>query len=247
MFYNNNGVELGYNEITNDQLGIGINSNEIRDIQRINDTLFITGSFFGPDFSENPVGELIIDTSANVYNFQSHPNTKNAPCLIKASDSNYVIATSIEETKGDDDIYVYKIDKNLNDVPFDPTPYTYDSLCPGGIQSGTIDLTSCFIWTDIGDAPSPKEYYSFIKTIPVKAYPNPVNGGEVTFEFENTEHHRNITLKCFNLMGKQFYETSIITGQQEAGTDVNHWPQGMYLAVVYGDGLVVGRCKFVVQ
>ncbi|MEZ5195267.1 MAG: hypothetical protein R2764_02330 [Bacteroidales bacterium] len=50
MFYNNNGVELGYNEITNDQLGIGTNSNEIRDIQRINDTSFITGSFFGPDF-----------------------------------------------------------------------------------------------------------------------------------------------------------------------------------------------------
>ncbi|MEZ5195268.1 MAG: hypothetical protein R2764_02335 [Bacteroidales bacterium] len=58
--------------------------------------------------------------------------------------------------QGDDDIYVYKIDENLNDVPFDPTPHTYDSLCPGGYNRGTIDLTSCFIWTDIGDAPSPK-------------------------------------------------------------------------------------------
>ena len=64
---------------------------------------------------------------------------------------------------------------------------------------------------------------------------------------ENTEHHQNIKLKCFSLMGKQVYETGVITGQKEVGTNVDHWPEGMYLVVVYSDGLVVGRGKFVVQ
>ncbi|MBN2175053.1 MAG: hypothetical protein JW731_13045, partial [Bacteroidales bacterium] len=133
MFYTIDGEELGYNEILNEQIGPDINSNEIRNIERINDSLFITTSPFGPDFSENPMGELIIDTAANVFNIKSHPNTVSfIPGLIKTYDNNFVIASNIKESNpAKTDIYVYKIDENLNDVPFDPTPLTYDSLCPG--------------------------------------------------------------------------------------------------------------------
>ena len=246
MFYNKDGEELGYNEILNDQIGPDINSNEIRNITKINDSLFITGSVFGPDFSENPVGEMVIDTAANIYNLQSHPNTVSfIPGLIKTYDNNYVIATSIEETKGDKDIYVYKIDENLNDVPFDPTPHTYDSLCPGGIQSGTIDLTSCFVWTNIRDAPSPKEYYESIRKIPVKAYPNPATQGTITFEYKNTEHHRNIELRCFDIYGEEIHKEKVYRYQGESVVDIGSWRKGMYVAVVYSNGLPVGQCKFV--
>ena len=248
MFYNKDGEELGYNEILNDQIGPDINSNEIRNITKINDSLFITGSVFGPDFSENPVGEMVIDTAANIYNLQSHPNTVSfIPGLIKTYDNNYVIATSIEETKGDKDIYVYKIDENLEDVPFDPTPHTYDSLCPGGIQSGTIDLTSCFVWTNIRDAPSPKEYYESIRKIPVKAYPNPATQGTITFEYKNTEHHRNIELRCFDIYGEEIHKEKVYRYQGESVVDIGSWRKGMYVAVVYNEGLPVGQCKFVVQ
>ena len=246
MFYNQYGEELGYNEIYNEQIGPDINSNEIRDIQRINDTLFMTASFFGPDNSENPAGEFVIDTAANLYNFESRPNTY-IPKLIKTADNNYVIATSIEETKGDWDIYVYKIDENLNDVPFDPTPHNYDSLCPGGIQSGTTDLSDCLVWTNIGDAPSPGEYYASIKQIPIRAYPNPASEGSITFEFENTGHHSNIQLRCFDIYGKQMHKEKVFRFQGKSTVDVGAWQKGMYVAVVYSNGWPVGECKFVVQ
>ena len=248
MFYNTDGEELGYNEIYNDQIGPDIKGSDIRNIVRINENLFMTSSQFGPEFSANPLGELIIDTAGNVYDLQSHPNTSAwIPGLIKTYDNNYVISLNIEETKGDDDIYVYKIDENLNDVPFDPTPHTYDSLCPGGIQSGAIDLTSCFVWTDVSEAPSPGEYYSFIQTIPVKVYPNPATEGSVTFEFENTEHHRNMELRCFNVYGEIVHSERIYRYQEKTEVNVSGWREGMYFGVVYSGGKAVGRCKFVIQ
>jgi len=47
-----------------------------------------------------------------------------------------------------------------------------------------IDLSDCLVWTNIGNAPSPQEYYESIKQIPIKAYPNPVSEGNITFGFE---------------------------------------------------------------
>ncbi|MEZ5195272.1 MAG: T9SS type A sorting domain-containing protein [Bacteroidales bacterium] len=255
MFYNKDGEELSYSEVSNAQIGPDVNSNHFRDVARINDSLFITASLFGPGISLNPGGVLVVDTAGNLYNILPKPNTSSAS-LIKTYDNKYVFATGIEETKGDKDIYVYKIDENLNDVPFDPTPHKYDSLCPGGIQSGTIDLTSCFIWTDIGDAPSPKEYYSFIKTIPVRVYPNPVNGGEVSFEFENTEYlsppyppqgGTQPHFCIYNVYGKLVHEEMIYPYQGESVVDAGLWKKGMYFGVVYSGGKVAGRCKFVVQ
>ena len=247
MFYDKNGNELGYNEIANEQIGNNIEFNLISDIERINDSLFLATAYIGSEELGNPHSEFIIDTACNLYNFSLRPNTNGWAHLIKTYDNNYVIATSIEEGKGDKDIYVYKIDENLNDVPFDPTPHNYDSLCPGGIQSGNIDLSDCLVWTNIGDAPSPHEYYESIKQIPITAYPNPVSDGNITFEFENTEHHHDMELRCFDLYGKAIISKKVYRYQTEAVVDITKLKQGMYVAVVYSNGFPVGECKFVVQ
>jgi hypothetical protein len=220
-----------------------VRSINIREIEKINDTLFITASLVGPEYGGNPGGEFIVSLNNNIYGYNSRPGT-HIPSMIKTYDNNFVIATSIEESKGDDDIYVYKIDENLNDVPFDPTPHTYDSLCPGGIQSDTIDLTSCFVWTDIGESPSPKEYYSFISTIPITAYPNPAET-EITLAFGNTEHHTNMLLECYNIYGQKVHNEKIWKGQQQAKLDVSDWGKGLYFAVVKSNGKVAGTGRFV--
>ncbi|MBI9038856.1 MAG: T9SS type A sorting domain-containing protein [Bacteroidales bacterium] len=247
MFYNNNGKELGYNEIYNDQIGPDIHSSVIRDIVRINDTLFMAGSFFGPDYSENPVGELVIDTAGNLYNFQSRPNTVTSPSLIKTFDNKFVIATSIKEGKSDWDIFVYKIDENLESVPFDTNSYNYDSLCPHQIQSGIIDLTNCLIWVGMEEIPSPQQYYESLKRIPIKAYPNPVSDGKVIFEFENTQYHSNMELSCYDLLGELIHSEKVFQHQGMSRVSTAGWPPGMYMAVFYSNGGAVGKCKFVIK
>jgi hypothetical protein len=80
----------------------------------------------------------------------------------------------------------------------------------------------------------------------LSASPNPASD-HITFALENTEHHRNIELRCYNLLGMQQHQTKILRGQQQATISVSTWPPGMYVVVVYSDGRPVGRGKFVVQ
>jgi hypothetical protein len=246
MFLKTNGEELGYSQITNEQIGQGINNNYTHDIVRVNDSLFLAAAPFGEDLSLNPVGELIIDTAANLYKFHSRPNTEQKPSMVKTFDNNYVIATSIKQGN-DFDIYLYKIDENLESVPFDTTAHVYDSLCPHTIQSGIIDLTDCLVVTNIGELPGPAQYYESLRWIPIKAYPNPVKDGKVTLEFEHTEHHSNMELRCYNSFGRQIHSQKIYKGQQDTDVNVATWPKGVYIAVIYSNGGAVGKCKVVVE
>ncbi|HPE58426.1 MAG TPA: T9SS type A sorting domain-containing protein [Bacteroidales bacterium] len=172
---------------------------------------------------------------------------EQAPHDIIFSNNSKLMNSSTLHGIGNWDIVLSKLNLNLEYDTLDPGTYTYDSLCttPGLPQSGFIFLDDCDIITGV-DIPSPEKYYASLNVIPITVFPNPAKD-KVTFGLENTEHHKNILLKCFNLLGKQAFETTILTGQKEAATDVNRWPQGMYVAVVYSEGLPVGECKFVVQ
>ena len=257
MFYNTDGTELGYKEITKEQIGPDVSQIYFTDVERINDSLLILASPIGINNEYAPHCELIIDTISNIYNIAIHSTVVGRQQFTQTFDNNYVVIGEVEETKGDRDIYIYKIDENLNEVPFDPTPHTYDSLCPGGIQSGTIDLTSCFVWTDVSEAPSPGEYYSFIQTIPVKVYPNPASEGSVTFEFENTEHLTPPLVppqggnpphfSVYNTFGELIHTERIYRYQEKTEMNISRWQKGMYFGVVYSGGKAVGKCKFIVQ
>ena len=124
--------------------------------------------------------------------------------------------------------------------------FTYDSLCiPGPPQSGIVYLDNCdiILGTEI---PTAAEYRARIHTIPITIYPNPAKD-KVTFALENTQHHRKIELRCFNLLGVQQHQTKILRGQQQTTANLSNWPPGMYVVVVYSDGMPVGRGKFVVR
>jgi hypothetical protein len=244
--YTTSGEELLYSIIPNELIGPDIHSNEIREIERINDTLFLSSGFFGNDLSQNPNGEFVTDIYANLYNLQSRPNVLGIPNLIKTSDDNYAIASTITEPNNDKNIYLYKIDKNLEFVPFDTNTYTYDSLCLEQIQSGTIDLSDCLVWTGAEEIPSPEEYYSFIATIPVTAYPNPAET-EITLAFQNTDHHTNMLLECYNIYGQRVHTEKIWKGQQETKIDLLGWAKGLYFAVVKSEGTLAGSVRFIRQ
>jgi hypothetical protein len=247
MFFSNDGEELGYNVIYNDLIGVDIRSSSIYDIASINDTMFIAVSHFGPEMDGNPAGELVIDTAGFVYGSQPHPD-HGAASIIKTSDDNYVIAANKRQNNSTwYDILLYKIDQNLESVPFDTVTHTYDSLCPHTIQSETIDLTECLVITDIGELPGPAQYYESLRWIPIKAFPNPVKDGKVTLEFENTDHHYNMELQIYNNTGHSIHSQKIYKGQQDTDVNVSAWTRGVYIVVIYSNGGAVGKVKFVIN
>ncbi|MCD4728241.1 MAG: T9SS type A sorting domain-containing protein [Pirellulales bacterium] len=248
MFFDNLGNELGYKEITKELIGPDISQVYFVDIERINDSLFIVASPVGINNEYAPHGEIIIDTAANIYNLAIRYQAIGTQKILKTFDNNFVISGEIEEdeNKSDSDILLYKINENLESVPFDTNTYTYDSLCPYQIQSGIIDLTDCLIVTDVGEAPTPQQYYEGLKRIPIKAYPNPASN-KITFAFENTEHHKNIKLQCFDIYGRKVHKEKVYHYQGESKVDVSRWFNGLYVAIVLSEGKVVGRKKFVVK
>jgi len=213
----------------------------------MNDSLFIASTYFGTEQYENPFGELIIDTSGIIYKSESRPNTTGISTLIKTFDNKYVIGCTYRHPNLNRDIYLYKINDSLQHDTVYTGNYVYDSLCPYQIQSGVIDITDCLLVTDVGETPTPQEYFAGLNTIPVKAYPNPVNGGEITFEFQNTQHHQNMELRCFDVFGVMVHEEKLYRHQGASKVEVQNWQPGMYIALVYSNGKVVGQTKFIVQ
>jgi len=244
MFYNAIGVDLKYDQINNEQIGTGIISNDMRKIQRIDDNLFLVSGYYEPDYNDFMNADFVIDTSAIIYKSLLFQNVNGIPSLIKTSDEKYLIACTYEDINNDVDIYLYKIDNFLEMVPFDTNQYTYDSLCPEPIPSGTINLGDCDLITDIGEIPSPQEYYEGIKKIPIIAYPNPAET-KITLAFQNTKYHTNMLLECYNIYGQQVHTEKIWKGQLETKIDLRGWASGLYFAVVKSEGKLAGTGRFV--
>ena len=129
-----------------------------------------------------------------MYKSESRPNTEGISTLIKTFDDKYVIGCTYRHPNNNKDIYLYKINDSLEMDTVYTGNYVYDSLCPYQIESGIIDITDCLLITDVGEVPTPQEYFAGLNTIPVKAYPNPVKENQITFSYQNTEHHQNMEL-----------------------------------------------------
>lgn len=247
-YFNNNGQELGYNVIPNDSIANEISDNFINDIEQINDTLFLASTAIIIDDEIGLWADLIIDSTGIIYNKQFRSEeTSGWTKIVKTFDDKYTIGCGWEEGNTKTDIYLYKINEDLEQDTLYPGNYTYDSLCPYQIQSGIIDISDCLIVTDVGEIPSPKEYYSSLKTIPIKVYPNPAIEGQITFEFQNTEYNQNMELRCFNVFGELVHEERIYQYQGRSVVDVSRWNKGMYVAVVYSNGIPSGNIKFIIQ
>jgi len=214
------------------------------------DTLYSLGGIYGNSeeaFSTEILLDTNIFTSIIAYNNYQHINEDEPYSMITTFDEKIISNSTFKET-GNWDIALSKLNLNLEYDTLDPGAYTYDSLCttPGLPQSGFIFLDDCDIVTGV-DIPSPEEYYAGLEKIPVKAYPNPTTQGTITFEYENTEHHSNIELKCFGIYGDQVYSEKIYRYQGKSIVDVEMWIPGMYMAVIYSNGLPAGQAKFVVR
>ena len=250
MKFDTLGNELQYNIIDASVVDTTFIKGFFVNFQKIDSTYYFGGIMGSLLQGGNPVVEIKTDTNIfsndlNISTYIKHDNTAEPYTLSKSFNKKLLSNPTLKEP-GNWDIALSKLNLNLEYDTAYPGNYTYDSLCtPSPPQSGFIYLDDCNIITGI-DIPTPEEYYAYLQTIPVTVYPNPANN-RVNFALENTGHHKSITLKCFNLLGKQIFETTVITGQKETSAVVSAWPQGMYVAVVYSNGLPAGQCKFVVR
>ena len=249
--FDGEGNELDYRIIDVKEIDTSFSEGHLGYIFLQDSSYYLSGTFEIYSTEVGPVTEVIIDTNL----FETEPHIVGHfihddlfwPYTFETTNNQKLISNSTFKESGNWDIALSKLNLDLEYDTLYPGTYTYDSLCtePGLPQSGFIFLDDCDIVTGM-DVPSPEEYYAFLETIPVKAYPNPATKGSITFEYENTEHHRNMELRCFDIFGKVAHKVKVYRYQGESKVDVGNWKKGMYVAVVYSNGFPVGECKFVV-
>jgi hypothetical protein len=246
---NADGSVSSYNEFINDSLFNNYVDAVFEDGLLINDKILAILGHNHVYSTSSLFGIVVIDTLLNLYNAREIDTAINPFTLIKTQDFKFVTTAKSTEfwPYSSTDIMMFKLKEQLNYEPMNPGNYTYDSLCmTGPPQSGYIYLDDCDIITSEDEIISPEEYYSFIATIPITAYPKPAET-EITLAFENTEHHANMLLECYNIYGQRMYSEKIYKGQQQTKLDVNGWRKGLYFAVVKSNGKVAGQVRFVVK
>jgi len=248
IFINSDGIVSSYSEFINDSLfnnyvdayfdgGIFIND-KILAILSHNHVYSTTGLF----------GAVVIDTLLNLYQAREIDTALSPFTLLKSQDLKFLTSANSNEFQpySSTDIMMFKLNEQLNYDTVYPGNFTYDSLCttPGLPQSGFIYLDDCDIITSYDEILSPEEYYAFVATIPINAYPNPAET-EITLAFQNTDHHTNMVLECYNIYGQKVHNEKIWKGQQETRIDLRGWASALYFTVVKSDGKVAGTGRFV--
>ncbi len=250
MNFTNSGMEMEYNVFDFTTLNPEFNVGLFMHIKQI-DSVYIIGSFFGNQQWSNsaPPGEIIFDTTNitanfNVFNYKHYLNN-DSPYSIAVKSNKKLLSNSVFSQPTDWDISLSKLNQNLEYDTLDPGIYTYDSLCatPGLPQSGFISLDDCNLFVDIDEIPTAKQYQEIIRWIPIHAYPNPVTHGKLTLEFENSDHHSNMELRCYDDFGRQIHSQLIYKGQQDTEVNVSGWSPGIYIAVVFSNGEARGQSE----
>jgi len=224
--FNINGIETSYFGIENSAINPSVTENFFLGLELRDDTSYFASAKFGSSGWANPLGEWIMDTVGHIYYYQSNENTTGGfyP-LLKSMNDKYQLTYQYNYS----DILLYKLNPDLSQAAFDTTAHVYDSLCDHPIVSDTIYLNGCNVITGIEEVPSPQEYYSFIKTIPIHISPNPATGS-LRFEMENTAYHKGVVIQVFGINGNRVFEQSLADGQTAITTSVTTWPDGLYIA-----------------
>jgi len=144
-------------------------------------------------------------------------------------------------------VLLYKINENLEQDTLYPGNYTYDSLCPYPIESGVIDLAGCDVVTSIGEIPTLEQYQENLRSIGITASPNPTSSGEVLLELENTASFTNMELHVTDVYGKKIHTESILPHQGAVRLQTSQWPSGIYVATIFSNGQIKGKCKILVS
>ena len=219
-------------------------------IKQIDSTFYLAGTFEIGNTYKSPLTNVIL--SENLFN---NPQVMDKsiylshywPYSFLALGTDKFLNTSNYDANAVSDIALSKVNAQLEMDTLDPGTYTYDSLCttPGLPQTGFISLSDCGLFVGMGEIPTPQQYNERISHIPITAFPNPVKEDAITLEFENTEHHANMELRCYDSYGRQCHSQKIYKGQQQTRLDVSDWSTGIYIAIIYSNGGVRGKVKFV--
>ena len=122
---------------------------------------------------------------------------------------------------GNWDIYMWKMNEDLEDDTLYSQPLTYDSLCPYTIISDTVDL-DCSLFVNIDEIPTKEEYESTIKISP-----NPARDW-ISLTFPEIVAPGKVELVLYNVFGQEVLRKGVAPTNRMASLNISSLSSGIY-------------------
>lgn len=151
------------------------------------------------------------------------------------------------------DVYLTKLNQDLEQDTFYTQPITYDSLCPYQIVSDTIVQDDCGLIVGVEEEDKTVGREDF-RTVGLELWPNPCQE-MLNVECSMLNSGKGCSLSLFDIYGRELLSSPFQGGGREGGEehrevqftiDVSSLPPGIYLLSVVEDGKRIAGGKFVV-
>jgi hypothetical protein len=205
-----------------------------------------TTMYVGITWTDDPTYEelysdiLKIDTLGNLIMQRRLVDDGYAPSSIIQSGDNKILTLGTYYVDGNWDIYLWKMNTNLEDDTLYTQPLTYDSLCPYEIQSDTVEL-DCGLFVNIDEIPTKEEYESTIKISP-----NPARDW-IILTFPDISLAKETDIVMYNLFGQEVMKSSVYPQNRMVSLNVSSLPSGVYLTTCRDAKKRAVKGKFVVE
>jgi hypothetical protein len=171
---------------------------------------------------------FLTDTLGNVLIRRLLLNEYQVPNKIVKTSYGKIMVSGSYVVDGNWDIYLWKMNTDLEDDTLYTQPLTYDSLCPYEIQSDTVDL-DCGVFVNIDELPTKEEYESTIKISP-----NPARDW-ITLTLPDVVALMTVNMVVFDIFGREAWRhggLDVWPVNRMVTLDVSAFSSGMYIAVV---------------
>ena len=220
----------------------------------LNDSSLVMGTVWKYEEGDCQVGVIETDTMGNLIKIKELINEdNNIGCSLLTFDKKLLLLGSFYNGPGWD-IYLFKLNQDLEYDSIYTQSFTYDSLCEHAIVSDTIDL-DCDVVVNIPKGPEKET------TAPLKIWPNPTTGelhidlpecivsqsadGFFQISHFNHQYQDKSMLQFFNIFGRKVYEFPLAKGQRKITLDVSFLTNGIYIIRLVYKGGTVSSGRFV--
>jgi hypothetical protein len=206
-------------------MGDTIGAGSATEIAEINDTCLSTGvAWKTPTYpAEEHLEIFLTDTLGNVLSRRLLLNEYQEVIDIIKTFDHKIIAIGQYVVDNNWDIYMWKMNTNLEDDTLYTQPLTYDSLCPYEIQSDTVDF-DCGVFVNIDEIPTKEEYESTIKISP-----NPARDW-IVLTFPDIYLSNETEVVIYNIFGQEVMKTRAVPQNRTVSLNISSLPTGVYLA-----------------
>ncbi|MCX6233192.1 MAG: T9SS type A sorting domain-containing protein [Bacteroidetes bacterium] len=180
---------------------------------------------------------FMIDTLGNLVKRRQLLHENRTPENIIKTFDDKILVTGSYVVDNNWDIYLWKLNSDLEDDTLYTQPFTYDSLCPNPIPSDTIDL-NCGVYVSIDDIPLKEEYDKVLKVFPNPAF--------TTINFEIKDLKTSAILSIYDSYGRLVEEMVVLAHTKEMQVGVTNYKPGLYLAVLKNSKNILGKERFMV-